>query len=311
MTPTFSPSNPYYGQARLAVGVLRFVADEGVFALKGGTAINLFYRDLPRLSVDLDLTYLPVEDRKESFAAIEDALLRIARVVEKSMRGARVHVGAADKGKLNVLHENARIKVEVAINLRGSVHAPMRMDARPAVMDQFGDIVANVLAFPDLYAGKLVAALDRQHPRDLFDVRLLLADQGFTPELLDAFVIYLASHDRPIAEVLAPAERDIRDLYDGEFAEMAADPVSYEALLDTRREMIERLHASLESRHLAFLRSVKQGEPDWGTLPYAHAMGLPGIQWKLHNVRKLQAEKPDRHAELLANLDQVLERISR
>ena len=51
----------YRNQAQLLVDVLPYVAQQEVFALKGGTAINLFHRDLPRLSVDIDLTYLPVQ----------------------------------------------------------------------------------------------------------------------------------------------------------------------------------------------------------------------------------------------------------
>jgi len=53
----------YRSQVELLLRVLPYVAKEKVFALKGGTAINLFVRDLPRLSVDIDLTYLPFEDR--------------------------------------------------------------------------------------------------------------------------------------------------------------------------------------------------------------------------------------------------------
>ena len=56
----------YVAQVRLLLSVLPDIAREPVFALKGGTAINLFYRDMPRLSVDIDLTYLPVADRQSS-----------------------------------------------------------------------------------------------------------------------------------------------------------------------------------------------------------------------------------------------------
>ena len=68
----------YVDQVNLLVRILPYVANEKIFALKGGTAINLFYRDLPRLSVDIDLTYLPIKDRDESLAEISDALERIA-----------------------------------------------------------------------------------------------------------------------------------------------------------------------------------------------------------------------------------------
>ena len=50
----------YRRQVQLLIRVLPSIAEEACFALKGGTAINLFVRDMPRLSVDIDLTYLPV-----------------------------------------------------------------------------------------------------------------------------------------------------------------------------------------------------------------------------------------------------------
>src|SRR3546814_20522732 len=65
------------------------MACEDIFALKGGTAINLFVRDLPRLSVDIDLVYLPVADRYSSLQAVRDGLERIASRLE---RGGRMTV---------------------------------------------------------------------------------------------------------------------------------------------------------------------------------------------------------------------------
>lgn len=71
-------SELYRQQAELLVRVLPFVAEEECFALKDGAAINLFYRDMRRLLVDIDLTYLPVAPRKESLTDIDSALKRIA-----------------------------------------------------------------------------------------------------------------------------------------------------------------------------------------------------------------------------------------
>ena len=55
-----TPASPYYAQVRLLVRELPVVAKETCFALKGGTALNLFVRDMPRLSVDIDLAYVPL-----------------------------------------------------------------------------------------------------------------------------------------------------------------------------------------------------------------------------------------------------------
>ena len=67
----------YFDQVRLLLSVLPDIAREDAFALMGGTAINLFYRDMPRLSVDIDLTYLPVHDRERSLKDIDETLDRI------------------------------------------------------------------------------------------------------------------------------------------------------------------------------------------------------------------------------------------
>ena len=97
----------YVAQVRLLLSVLPDIARETVFALKGGTAINLFYRDMPRLSVDIDLTYLPVADRQSSLKEIDDAFNRIATAIaERNPRvrarriAAVVLVGETDAGWL-------------------------------------------------------------------------------------------------------------------------------------------------------------------------------------------------------------------
>lgn len=248
----FAADNPFLAQARLAVRVLRIVAEEPTFALKGGTAINLFYRNHPRLSVDLDLAYLPVEPRDPSLRAIAAALERIARAAEANLPRVRVHTGGAADGKL-------------------------------------------------------VAALDRQHPRDLFDVMLLLETEGITERLLDAFVVYLASHGRPMAEVLRSRNKDLRTVYEREFAAMTRDPVTLDALMAAKDRLVAELRKSLLPRHKAFLLGIKRIEPDWALVSLPHIRELPAIQWKLHNLEKWKAEQPHRHAAAVAELEDVLE----
>lgn len=182
------------------------VMAEPFFALKGGTAINLFIRNLPRLSVDIDLTYLPVQDRNTSVAEIEAALLRIATRVETSIARVRVQSSRSRTDnvvtKLVVRVDNVQINIEVTPVLRGCVFDPEPRDVSSAVEDRFGFATARVVSFADLYAGKIVAALDRQHPRDLFDVRDLLANE-VDERLRTAFVVYMISATRPLGEVLA------------------------------------------------------------------------------------------------------------
>lgn len=80
----------YRQQVELLVRTLPSVAAETVFALKGGTAINLFVRDLPRLSVDIDLTYLPVKPRNDSLSEIEETLQRIGNSISQSLPDVKV-----------------------------------------------------------------------------------------------------------------------------------------------------------------------------------------------------------------------------
>jgi predicted nucleotidyltransferase component of viral defense system len=188
----------YRAQVALLIRALPFVAAEPEFALKGGTAINLFVRPLPRLSVDIDLTYLPVADRALSLAAIDAALRRIAGRIGASIAGAKVQVTQlADESsatKLVVRRDNAQVKIEVTPVLRGTVYDPIISAVVPEVEDAFGFAEMQIVSFADLYAGKIVAAVDRQHPRDLFDVRDLLANKGITDDLRRAFIVYLISH---------------------------------------------------------------------------------------------------------------------
>jgi hypothetical protein len=306
----FEAGNRFLPQASLAVAVLRTLRDEPTLALKGGTAINLFYRDLPRLSVDLDLVYLPLEERELSLQRIAEALHRSAERIGRVIGGARVHTGEAGQGKLTVQRGLYGVKVEVNLVLRGSVFPAVERAATAAVQDAFGDVTARVLPFEDVYAGKIVAALDRQHPRDLYDVMLLLEDGVFSESLLDAFVVYLAGHDRPMSEVIAPREKDIAGLFAREFADMAAKPVGLDALLEARSRLVRTLHASLLPRHRDFLRSLKALAPDWALLPVAHAAALPSLRWRLLNLEKFRHEQPNRYAEARDRLNRVLDGMS-
>jgi hypothetical protein len=303
----FAADSPFFAQARLAVRMLRIVAEESTLALKGGTAINLFYRNQPRLSVDLDLTYLPVEPREASLRAISAALERIARAAEARLPRMRAHTGGAADGKLVAQQDRTTVTIEVNPVLRGSVFGAGRIDAQPQVEELFGDVAAHVLAFEDVYGGKLVAALDRQHPRDLFDVKLLLETEGITERLLDAFVVYLASHGRPIAEVLRSRNKDLQTVFEREFAAMTRDPVTLDVLLTARDRMIVELRRSLLPRHKAFLLGIKRIEPQWDLVPFPHIRELPAIQWKLQNLEKWKTDQPRRYGAAVAELEHVLE----
>lgn len=303
-----SVDNPYYRQVRLLIEVLPIVAQERQFALKGGTAINLFVRDLPRLSVDIDLTYLPIQEREESLAGIDDALRRIGAQIERSLRGVRTFFPARKGGrvaKFQVRGPRAQIQIEVSPVLRGSVCEPQLMDSTPAVTEQFGVVQIPILHPMELYAGKLCAALDRQHPRDLFDVMQLQRAEGLNRTLFDLFLVYLLSGDRPISEMLAPRLLPLSETFESSFSGMTLAPVSPHELSIARDRLIAELHAMFTEADKAFLLSVKRGNADWTLFSHPGAQELPAVRWKLANLARMTGKKK---ADATSKLEAVLER---
>lgn len=296
----------YRDQVTLLVHTIPAVAEEKDFALKGGTAINLFVRDMPRLSVDIDLTFLPVMPREESLAAIEAALLRIKKSIETSIMGARAHESRQGDGSLTrlvVQQGRTQIKIEVTPVLRGCVFAPEARPVSPAVEDAFGFAEMQVVSLADLYAGKIMAALDRQHPRDLFDIRDLLANEGISDELRQAFIVYLISHGRPIGEVITSAQKHIAVEYEKNFDGMTEVAVPLEELYAARAQLIEILIGGMPHEHREFLVGFKKGEPDWDKLGVAGANELPAVKFKQMNLEKLGDKT---RAALAAKLADIL-----
>ncbi|MCG7928274.1 MAG: nucleotidyl transferase AbiEii/AbiGii toxin family protein [Candidatus Thiodiazotropha taylori] len=287
-------SNPYYRQVELVMRVLPLVAREPRFALKGGTAINLFIRDLPRLSVDIDLTYLPSDNRDTALSAIEDGVKRIAADVERVFADTSVNAIPGENNciqRLQITVGGVSIKLEVSPVLRGSVLDASEIPVMDSVADQFGYVETPVLSLEELYAGKLVAALDRQHPRDLFDVMILLENDGITADLMELFIIYLISSNRPIAELLAPRLQPLQPVFEQQFQGMSLQTVTVKQLEHTRNIMIETLRHRLTDHHKRFLLSLKSAEPKWELLKHTHAQDLPAVRWKLQNIQRLTSEQ--------------------
>jgi predicted nucleotidyltransferase component of viral defense system len=291
------------------VRAIPHVAAEACFALKGGTAINLFVRDMPRLSVDIDLAYLSVDDPRETaLKEMSDALRRIAASIKKTITGAKVQESRARDPervtRLIVATGPTRIKVEPNEVIRGSVYPTEERELTWHAQEVFElSVRARALSLADLYGGKLCAALDRQHPRDLFDAAVLLRHEGITDEIRKAFVVYLASHDRPMHELLDPTRKDVRRIYENEFAGMAIDEMPYEDLIAAREALIETLKKELTDDEKTFLISVKSGQPNWGVMAIEGIEKLPALQWKLFNIQKMSAKK---RGALLAKLKRTL-----
>lgn len=287
----------FFPQADLLVQVLPFVHAEECFALKGGTAINFFVRDFPRLSVDIDLVYLPVEDRATTLQGIDAALRRIAVNIRRALPGLKVRaqqpVGQELLVKLGVRAPGgAEVIIEPSTVLRGVLHPVRNMTLVPKAVELFGrSATMRVVSLPDLYGGKICAALDRQHPRDLFDIHELLKNEGLTADIRKAFVVFLASHDRPMNELLTPNRKDLRQVYADQFSGMTLEPVALPVLEAARDELITRINAELAPGEREFLVSLKRLEPRWELLGLPEIERLPGPQWKLYNLRRMDAAK--------------------
>lgn len=189
--------NDYYRkQVQLLVRIFPLIDTEKCFALKGGTAINLFYRDLPRLSVDIDLLYVPLNERDKAIVEIRGALTRLSTLIQKIIKGSKVQNAHEQSDALQLIVQDGevRIKVELSLVIRGTVFPEVRMQVSERVEKDFGYAEMQLASLPDLYAGKMCAALDRQHPRDLYDVKFLFDNEGLTEDLRKTFLIFLINY---------------------------------------------------------------------------------------------------------------------
>ena len=281
----------YRRQVELLVRTLPYVAEEECFALKGGTAINLFVRDLPRLSIDIDLTYLPIANRDQSLAEIDEALRRIGARIKSVMKGITITESApATQHTINKLilrtPDRVQIKIEVTPVLRGCVYDPETMTVCSKAEDQFGFAEISVLSFADLYAGKILATLDRQHPRDLFDVHQLLENEGIDDEMRTALIVYLISHDHSPHTLLSPAARDITHDYERNFLGLTEEDITLETLLDTRTVLVDNITSNMPEDHKHFLVSFYRRKPEWSRLGLDGLDQLPAVRWRELNLDK-------------------------
>jgi predicted nucleotidyltransferase component of viral defense system len=242
------------------------------FVLKGGTAINLFVRDMPQLSLDLDLVFPDhMVPRAAALKRINEAVRQsVARLNKQSFQP---HAPAsADAGETKLLVRQGAIQVRIEVNfvMRGTVRPVRTVSLTQKARDTQADLEIPVVSLEDVYGGKLVAAMDRQHPRDLFDVMQLFAHAGITAGIRRAFVVYLASHNRPVHEVLLPTLRDIRHEFEHNFAGMTGEPVELDTLLAAREQMVRELQQGLTANERRFLSSLVAAEREWALLGVPH-----------------------------------------
>jgi len=298
----------FFRQAELLLRILPLIHKEEVFALKGGTAINFFVRELPRLSIDIDLTYLPVNERDVALDDIGHALIRVSKEIKERIPGTgivlkNIHGTNTLKGMI-VNQEGITVKIEPNLVLRGSVYPPeMRILSKKAQALFELSVQSRILSMDELYAGKICAALDRQHPRDFFDVHFLIKNEGLSVRIRRAFIVYLISHPRPMIEILNPQRVDMRDIFEKQFKRMIAEDVTCEDLEKTRDDLISMLRTELTPEERRLILSVKEGHPKWDLLELEGVENLPAVKWKLLNIRKMD---PSKHKKAVHKLRDYL-----
>ena len=285
----------YIDTVRLLLDVAPDVFPSGAFAMKGGTALNLFVQDMPRLSVDIDVVFVDRNrERKDALVEIESELQAVKeRLVD---RGLKVEITATKEGneaKLLVSGRDTRVKVEVNHVFRGTVLPVESRRMGKNARDLFTtDLTLPILSVSELYGSKLVAALDRQHPRDLFDVIGMFQQLGLTPEIVECFVCYLAGHNRPMHEVLFSRDLNIATQFESEFEGMTKDQISVDDLVAIRAELRKEMGAALTGNQKRFLLSLAQAKPIWNLMDCEHLAELPAIRWKLQYLEKLRQTNP-------------------
>jgi predicted nucleotidyltransferase component of viral defense system len=274
--PAVNRDSLYFKKAKLVLRTLSFLHDEKDFALHGGTAINFFVRDMPRLSVDIDLTFLPITDRETAASQISAMLSMLFKRLQRTKSTVTAGGDPESPRIITIEEDHVAIKVEANFLFTGSIFpSEQRELCQTAQTDLELSVEANVLSVSELYGGKLCAAFDRQHPRDLFDIKLLLENEGITDEIRKSFIVYLVSHGRSMAEILDPNFIDLEKPFRSEFIGMTARPVLLEELEEARKRMLRTLRHGMTDKEREFIFSIKKGKPDWSLIELGGVDRLP------------------------------------
>ncbi len=287
-------------KVELLLKLMPFVMNEGVFAVHGGTAINLFVKDMPRYSVDIDLTYTPLAGREESLKDINAHLQSIIQHALPQLPGLHV-IPNYDTCKLLCEYHGYQVKVEVNQTKRGLIGGEAKtLSLSEKAQEEFGLYCeATIVPQTLLYGGKIAAALSRQHPRDLFDVKYM--DLPLS-EVREGLIFCLLGSDRPIHESFAPKLIDQRLAIVNQFEGMTDISFSYEDFEQTRAKLITDVRSLMTDGDKQFLLSFESGEPLWDGYEFEYFKNYPSIQWKLLNLTKLKRSNP---AKLQSEVDNL------
>jgi predicted nucleotidyltransferase component of viral defense system len=283
----------YRKQVALLIKTMPSVYKLKEFAVHGGTAINLFHKNMPRYSVDIDLTYLPLKDREQSLQEINTRLLELKQSIEKTVTGIKI-TPKLNACKLLCVNNEAAIKIEVNGIKRGMIGDIEVKKLCPKAQQDFDmACLARIVPFSQLYGGKIAAALSRQHPRDLFDCKYM--DVKSFDEVKEGVMFCLLGSDNPIVESLHPNLVNQREALDNQFEGMSDIPFTYSDFEETRRGLIEKVNKMFTDEDKEFFVSFEQGEPQWSRCSLGNVSNYPSVKWKLQNILNLKKTNPEKH----------------
>lgn len=266
--------------------------------------INFFVRNISRLSVDIDLIYLPIKSRQITLKNVGDALERVKNCIEGMLPSTQA-LYRPDAGKLVIRADREEIKLEVNLVARGTLSSPERMILRKQVQKMY-DTSSSMQNVPlgQLYGGKICAALNHQHPKGLFDVKILMENEGFSDAIREGFLLCLLCSDRPINEILVPNFQNQRQAMNNQFASMSDIEFTYENFEETLEQLVGIVKKSLTDKDKVFLLSIKNCDPDCSIYDFER---FSAVQWKLYNLRKLKESNLDKHKQLYEALQEKIE----
>ena len=295
----------YLNQVKLLVQILPEISNEKCFALKGGTAINLFYSNLPRLSVDIDLTYIPFDNRATAYSNINSALDRINTSLNK--KGYKSFIrGGSEKKIICEGKDFSKVKIEPNYTLRGVIGAPQVLPVCEKAEDLFGYTETLVLSKAEVFGGKICAALDRQHPRDLFDIYQLVENNGLNAQVMQGFVVMLLGAGRPIYEMITPNVLNQETTFNNEFQGMTDSDFSYKQHIETLKYLTEKVQTELKENYKDMLFDFVRLNLNLNQTEIPNLEKLPAIQWKLQNLKKLQKINSAKFDNEFKELEKIL-----
>lgn len=195
-------------------------------------------------------------------------------------------------------------KIEVSPVMRGVLAAPLISRISAIAENSFGFTEALLVSYNDLFAGKIVAALDRQHPRDLFDLMPLADVTSLETSLFEAVLVYMLCHNGSVARLLNPTMKSITHLYEHQFRGMTRTVTPIDDLVSTRHNMVSLIRGGLDQKYLDFFVSFFDCSPQWNLLECDHVSSLPAIRRRLQHLRSLSQ---NRRKELIEEIRRTRE----